>query len=419
MFFVYWALVLITLDNFVLLAFTALYSMGFFLFSIPFIAYLLVLWFRKTRGFFYFLTPIQLTVTMIFILGVILSGQKHYMMRTGTELNSNVKVISGERLAGVPRLIIDRPEHGDVLTATWSSYGVKDVPGDYIECSICGIDRKSGKTAVWVKEGRVRALVEDPADGDIYAIAGKIKSDPAAPGSPWMTFNRFSKDGKLKSRISMGLPRSTYYVYNLLIREDDVIAIVENYWYKYDKRSDKLSRTKLNMKRERIVYFTAPHGDVLIATFASSLLGMIASGGNALMKINLKYMTVQNAIWGRAFGYYQIKRIPGSAKYVANSPWVKNGHLINENLKILKTIKIPPGVREIEVSADGKWLFAGGFFTGLVYFIDIKNNEIVNQVYVGKNIRGLHYTKTNNLLAGSNYGLVEVDLEKFTPFNAK
>ena len=84
--------------------------------------------------------------------------------------------------------------------------------------------------------------------------------------------------------------------------------------------------------------------------------------------------------------------------------------IIRRNFK--KKLKIPAGVREIEFTEDGKYLFAVGFFDGMLYVIDTDENRILKKIFVGYESRGISRQEDGNMLVGSSCGVVEIDTGK-------
>ena len=153
-------------------------------------------------------------------------------------------------------------------------------------------------------------------------------------------------------------------------------------------------------------------GRRLIGVFSASPLMFAVTGSKSILKINLKTRKLEKTYWGNPFGHYDIARLPGADLFAADRFLLPGGVLMDFNLKKVKDIAIPRGVREIEFTRDGGSLLATGFFDGFLYFIDpIRGNRILKKIFVGKGGRELLVTDDGKAFVGTACGIVEVDLE--------
>ena len=215
MFLIYWLLVLITIDTFFFIAVTAVWSLGLPYIAAPVLVYLVLLYVRRKRGWFSFLTATQMTLVPIAVASVslLIPNMLGGMPCVEAARQPGIRVIGKDFYTNVPRFIVSRPEHGDVLVGDrMRPFPRSPAPSDAIR----SVDRETGRTVTWLKKGEPMSIARDPMDGDVYAIVGSNFKDPPGVGSPKMMFYRFSPDGIIKNRISMGLPRSSYYIANLV-----------------------------------------------------------------------------------------------------------------------------------------------------------------------------------------------------------
>lgn len=412
MFVIYWILIILTLDTASLISFLAVYSMSAFYLAIPATAYAAILILRRKTRFLHYMTPTQLLLLPIFLSGIMTVLPSLISIKTCEQSahQPGVRMITKDYYKNIPLFIIDRPDRGDLVIADKINAFLRTTG---IKTSIMSVDRSTGKKKIWLSRGQPLCMAEDPAAGDIFAIIAEPPARDSKKLLPPVSLLRYSPDGVLKHSADLMLPRSTYYIANLVFTGGRVLAVVEDEWRLYDKTSGRVIKSDTKKAtRGSPVYFTAAHDDTLIATFTSGYLFLsLITGRRNMMKIDLKELRLKKAVSGSLFGFYDVKHIPGTDHFVAGHAWLHGGVIVDSNLNVVKKIRIPSGTRNIAVSDDGRTLFTGGYFDGYLYSMDLEKNKITGKIYVGKNIRGMSYTRRGTVLVGCDCGLVEVDAE--------
>lgn len=413
----YWFLTLLTLDQAAMISTMVNYSRGPLFFFFPAAAYCLLLIVRKKKGYFYYLTPSHLLLFPMCLCALMAVRPFSFSDMPCGEIETQpvVRMILNKNDINVPRNVIDRPEFGDALIA----YKVEP-PDPFTsdpdrKISIRTVNRKTGGINNWLNWGRPLGLAAEPNGGDVYAMLAKGPYDKHEESDFKVRFIRFSSAGEIKNTIDLKVGRGSYYVGNIILRENGAIAILENKWFYYDKSSDKIRELdSKQIARNAPVYFTDVAGDALVGVFASGLgIFSLITGRRNVIKVDLASMNFVKSYKGSFFGYYDVKNIPGTDHFIISRPWLKGGYEIDSDLNIIRNIDLPDGTRNIEVSSDGRLVFAGNYYDGYVYVLDLSNNKIAGRVFAGKNIRGMDYTSDGCLLVGSRCGLAEIDMKKF------
>lgn len=409
---VYWLLILITLDFVVSLWYSALRGKNPVYIPIIIGIYAAFLAARTFFKVFAYLTPIQLFIVPIVVTSLAMVVNFSQPSCLLVDNQPGVSVIAGTQYElahhEIPRFFISRPEKGDMLICNHTGHFEERRIHSY---AINRLDVKTGKLTPWRKKGEVMGIARDEAAGRIYALLRKNHSDAETPN---MSFNVFDDSGRLLETHSLGLSRNTYYIGTVENGGDFVVAMVENNYYLYEKGSRRFRRLAFK-NGAKPMYAATLDGKNLYTCHTTNLLLMMLSGMPHANKFNLETNTRErkfNGLFdGNLAGFYSIVPWPGRDLFALSQAWIEGGMILNKNLMFVKKIKVPRGVREIEFTADGKFLVMAGFFDGKAYFLEPLSNRIVADVYIGAESRGILRRKDGKIVLGTACGVVVMDPE--------
>jgi hypothetical protein len=413
----YWFGIILTLDFVYILVATGADCFGkrFPLFII--FIYISILYLRGFRRLLYFMTPIQIVAIPIILIGVTLKWGELWNPQSACLAINNqpgVKILSGSQYdftklphTAIPRFFVPRPERGDVLVCDHVYVHEENV---IVKNAINRLDVRTGRLTPWLKKGEVIAIRRDEAAEDIYAVVQKNYYDPAAPT---VEFMRFDPEGKILDRKSFGFSRGSFYGASIIIRPANVIVNVESNFFVYDKAKRSLRQFKIADAVRAPVYRSAWMDPYYYGVFATTYLFSKLFGSHHAVKINMNTKTLEASCSEDPFGFIDIARWPGRNLMAASHFLERDGWLLDGDLRKVRKIKIPPGVREIEFSNDGRYLIAAGFIGGKFYAIDPVKNEIVGSGNVGNGSRGLTISPDGTVLIGSSCGVVAIRLDEF------
>lgn len=392
----------------------ALYSKSPWLFAVPAALFAALLAARRFYGLLSFMSPWQLfafplAVSMPLLVvggsntpcgGVNERPGLRVLMHTGYELKRH----------DIPRFFIHRPGHNDILVCNHTGSYREGVLSSF---AVNRLDLDKGFLMAWLPRGEALGVAMDEKDGVVYALLRRNYVDVKAPN---VSLVKISPDGKILDSDSLGLKRNTWYIGLVEDAGDHVLAVVEGNYYFYEKKTGRLRRAEL-VGGSKPIYSGLVHAEKLYASHATNPAMMFLSGSNHAMRIDLKTLRIERRFHGlRLFnplGYYNVVKRPGRDEFVFGEPFTSGGVMLNGDLKLKKKMRLPPGVREIEFTKDGRYLLAIGHFNGMLYVIDPDTDEILKREFVGRESRGVMRLDDGRFVVGSSCGTVLVDSEKF------
>lgn len=416
-FIMYWIGIVMSMDFVVALIYAANASYGKSIVIILGIIYVVLLAVKKAFKWPDFMTAVQLLIVPVILLGfVIKSGEIWNPANRCNMIDSvpGVRIInSGEYNfnkiphTAIPRFFIPRPSRGDILVCDHIYVYEKNIQ---VKQAINRLDTRTGMMTVWLDRGNVLAIREEPKTGIIYAIVQKNYRSRTAPNVQLITF---SPEGKILRRKDFGLNRNTFYGASITILPDKLYITIESNFYAYHRKDGRIEKFNISGNTGTPVYRTAWVKPYLYGTSSvSPLIGRLF-GSRHLLKFNLETRNLEGWISDYPVGIFDIEKRPGRAQLAASRNFPSGGWLLDYNLKKIKKLVIPPGVREIEFSKNGKYLFATGFFTGKFYVIDPDANKLIAEVFTGYGSRGMAVSDDGYVIIGANCGVVGVDVDKF------
>lgn len=270
------------------------------------------------------------------------------------------------------------------------------------------VDIETGRKTAWLTSGEVIGLHRHTADGDIYAVVldpypGKDK------GVSYTDIVRFDADGNVKNRLPVPKGRSNYYSASIYSTGDDLLVVVESNFYEYGPAAGTIK--EIPVKNPVMAYSTVLRGRYLFGVNSRSpLVGVLIP--SSVLKYDLTARRLVSARRGGILGYYDIKEIGDTGRFVASNLWTGGGAVFDSNLNPLGEINFPRGVRNFGLDRRGRHLFAPNFFSGHMRVVDMKSNRLLeNSYFVGKGTRAVKTAANGRILIANSCGLVEVDPE--------
>jgi hypothetical protein len=416
-FYLYWLGIVLSLDFICALGYAAEASYGMrpiYLMTGIYAALFLV---KKIWKWPSFMTPIQLLIVPVCILGLVIkSGEIWNPVNKCSHINrvTGLKILNDPKYnftqishTAIPRFFVPRPERGDMLVCDHVYIYENDI---FVKNAINRLDLKTGLMTPWYRRGNVLAIKEEPETKLIYAIIQKNFRDAKAPN---VEFIKFSPEGTVLSRKDLHLSRNTFYGASITLLPEKIFLTVESNFLMYNKRNGSVEKFSVSGNIGTPVYRTAWADPNLFGAFSvTPLFGRFLKSRH-LMKINLETRSVDTWMKDYPVGIFDVERRPGKDQLAASRNFPAGGWLLDFNLNKLKKLVVPPGVREIEFSNDGKYLYAVSFFTGMFYVIDVDKNKLVAETFVGNGSRGMAVASDGKVVVGASCGVVGVDVDIF------
>ncbi|MFA6449766.1 MAG: hypothetical protein WCX65_09875 [bacterium] len=416
-FIMYWIGIILSLDFIFALAYGAAASYGIIVIIILALLYLALLIIRRIWKWPSFMTRLQLFVVPVVLLGVIIkSGELWNPANRCSQINSvpGVRLLTDRKYnftqvphTAIPRFFVPRPKRNDILVCDHVYVYEKDI---LVKQSINRLDLKTGALTNWFKRGNVLDIKEDPDSGFIYAVVQKNFRDPKAPN---VELIKFSPDGAVLDRKNLGLSRNTFYGASITILPDKLFITVESNFFSYLKKDGKLEKFDIIGNIGTPIYRTEWVKPYLFGTTSVTPLFGRFLGSRHLLKMNLDTKILEDWLSDYPVGIFDVERRPGKDQLAASRNLTSGAWLMDFNLNKIKKLVVPAGVREIEFSKDGKYLFATGFFDGTFYVIDPDKNKILAEVFIGNGSRGMTVSDDGTVIVGASCGVVGVDVGKF------
>lgn len=117
---------------------------------------------------------------------------------------------------------------------------------------------------------------------------------------------------------------------------------------------------------------------------------LIATTWGRVRWIDLKTDTVRYSMWTPDFEIRLAIDAPRRRLYLSLPSLGEIRQIDLDNPRVLKTLKLAPGVRFMRLSDDRRMLFVAGYFDGYLYQIRVPEMELHRKVFVGSRVRSLH-----------------------------
>ncbi|MFH1539352.1 MAG: hypothetical protein ABIH66_10365, partial [bacterium] len=192
---------------------------------------------------------------------------------------------------------------------------------------------------------------------------------------------------------------------------------IERNFYEYNPAAE--TTKEIRVKNPVMAYSTVLRGRYLFGVNSRSpLVGVLIP--SSVLKYDLAARRLVSARRGGILGYYDIKEIGDTGRFVASNLWTGGGVMFDSNLNTLGEIDFPRGVRNFGLDREGNYLFAPNFFSGYMRVVDIRSNRFLeNSYFVGKGTRAVRLAGNGRVLIANSCGLVEVDPETVAPEKRK
>lgn len=268
------------------------------------------------------------------------------------------------------------------------------------------INPATGETKSWLSRGEVIGLYQRADTSEIYAVLIEPMPDKSR-GESYLDLVIFAPSGRVLRRVPMPNARSDYYIANVFPQGNKFIIFVEGNIYTFDPAANKIELARFY--KDFTPYYMLQSGNDLIGVVCKSPLIMFTAPA-ALMKFDLRTLTLTGKRYGGPFGYYEVRELDSSGTFAASTVWGGGGLLFDKNLRAIKKLHIPRGVRNFGIDPSGKYLFAPNSFSGMMQILDTRSNHLLKAEYfVGKGARSLNDTADGKIIIGNSCGLVEID----------
>ncbi len=413
----YWIGLVLSFDFIAVMAYAATASFGWVAPAAILTPYIVLLAVRKLTRWPSYMTSLQLLVVPVCILGLFLKGGELF---NHSDTCGSIDSVPGARIlndkkynftekphTAIPRFFIPRPGRNDILVCDHVYVYEK---GILVKNAINRLDTRTGAMTPWLARGNVLAIMEQAYTGYIFAVVQRNFKAPAAPN---VELIKFGPDGKILDRIDLGLKRNTFYGASISEIPGKLLITVEANFFHYSLEDGGIERFTVPTKGLFSIYRVEWHDPFLYTTFSVSPLFTAVFGAKHLLKISVPTREVVDWMIDYPSGIYDVEKRPGRDQLGASRNCPPGAWLLDFDMNKIRKLVMPPGVREIEFSRDGKYLFGTGLLTGKLFAVDVERNRLAGEMFVGYGSRGMTVSPDGDVIIGSSCGVVGVDPDEF------
>ena len=400
--FIYFVLVILTLDVMALMH-AMIYGWHPLLVLVAPASYLIALRFRNSR-------PLQWSKTqalivpyaVTFVLSVAGDSPSPQQDCSRIDAQPGIRIAWPMAARRKPRFI-EKLDQDNFLLVYRKSFSLAGARPPALE----SINRTTGRSRVLLKDGEVLGIYNNTDDGNIYCVVVDADAEKK-PGISYLDLVVFDRTGKIIQRIPLPKGRSDYYAANIFpYGKARLLIVLESNFYIYDTARKTVEYK--DVYESELTYSMVKFGDNLFGVSSKSPIFLLTEP-DSVIKYSLSKLKPVAKRYGGPFGYYEIRQIGATGRFVAAYYMTGGGVILDTEINTVRKIDIPRGTRNFAMDQQGKFLFAPNLFSGRLQILNIETNRLLSRnFFVGKGTRAMSSLDPGKTLISNSCGLVEID----------